>query len=1202
MSSDNKQDADYFVHNFFKLREKMNEIKAKQQRPLDTQAEYFKVLQDYAKHHQDEATEFHRQGDLKKAFGSTSLSLFSTLMRDQKNYDAIHNNPNIVSPIDIQPILNQAYAFYKGKNSNIDGSISKLLTKRLRLLKAIPLQDPSLGKTEYTDAYNQIDKNEKKDFQSNHDTDESEKLKEENDTDLRCEQVTEKIQEELRKNGTELKQLNQDLNGLIELKPRFYECNIFRHVGFYFIPYIAKLIGDPDETIIEEINKRYKKVLEPECLAANIQLLKIYLARYKTRHDQNYDEIKTPLFPNSKKLVEMDHRSIISHYEYALLSFWAYERHPHVVKNLKQRTLLLEDNLGWILLATSDELGIKNDMHYFGVAYYKPSANAIVIAHKGTNQFFDYIADAYYAVLDQMYIHFPAAVVFVKKLEANLKKLTAYIKEQHKNNNDEKINEKTVLTDLTNDLLRNYGFQSIADKSISKETFTQLILKLVKNQETTISMSHTGHSLGALLAEFTACCFDQVAVTFDSPGSKRILKYLAKIKGQSIKKDYHSLITTYFAEPNIINVTDEHVGTMLRIYPYKIATLGFLPPRERWQAIQKAFQIYMAIKLLQKALSFLTKHDGLNSSLLTTLLSLVGQRSISLEKWLILSLVTYPIEWLTKRISNSQYNNDLSFTITLLKSSLIFASFSLASFLGRDPILIKDTKFSAVLRKLILNTPLYFKKIDTAILSFFEALYQLIRACGQKTDQFFMGIQTVWDNIFESIRSAFEFIWRHKIKIGFLFTSIVSHFIFSSTPNRFLLYTMISVSLFLILSLPIIGLIDISFNSTKRLTSVILALVLAITVLIETIVTILKNIPIKINEIIWKIVPTFANYSSIFLNKWGIKLIAILPILRSPSLWNFIKTFITNQIARFREFGYHLPVQLIYIYNSLIYISQLSLVKSLKNLSAIPSLVLHSTTNQFLPWVLAGVAYTLIKNLYEFYLEINANKEVLIGKSHSLRRMLEILEFGYLTQFPLSMQRVQHWPRGGVPTSHFRTLSVQQQIIDFNQKNEFKEVDEKKYDLDDFDLDSKSLPSSTENRSPADQPPKTGIQYLDHFLKFIFNSEMTKNKEVIKNLYPLIRLLGIQYKASPVVVEQYFLYRIPDELSTELKTYQSQRPDAVIHESKENKTLIVTNYAVSSDELRTDIRRWQTQGIFRIRNNPIEQIFSGQSLVNSFPL
>ena len=55
----------------------------------------------------------------------------------------------------------------------------------------------------------------------------------------------------------------------------------------------------------------------------------------------------------------------------------------------------------------------------------------------------------------------------------------------------------------------------------------------------------------------------------------------------------NALITSYFAEPNFINTTDKHVGSMLRIYPWKISGYGFTPPLTRLtELVRGSFRNY----------------------------------------------------------------------------------------------------------------------------------------------------------------------------------------------------------------------------------------------------------------------------------------------------------------------------------------------------------------------------------------------------------------------------------------------------------------------------------------------------------------------------------------------------------------------------------------------------------------------------------
>ncbi len=100
------------------------------------------------------------------------------------------------------------------------------------------------------------------------------------------------------------------------------------------------------------------------------------------------------------------------------------------------------------------------------------------------------------------------------------------------------------------------------------------LLKHPKYQD--YSLSVTGHSLGAWLAEMSAYYCDRSlgykgikTVTFDGPGSLEMMERLSKSEiqnGDAFDKT-HLNIVSYFSAPNIVNAANKHVGTAYRVFP-----------------------------------------------------------------------------------------------------------------------------------------------------------------------------------------------------------------------------------------------------------------------------------------------------------------------------------------------------------------------------------------------------------------------------------------------------------------------------------------------------------------------------------------------------------------------------------------------------------------------------------------------------------
>ncbi|MCC8398611.1 MAG: hypothetical protein LN569_04930 [Rickettsia endosymbiont of Labidopullus appendiculatus] len=94
------------------------------------------------------------------------------------------------------------------------------------------------------------------------------------------------------------------------------------------------------------------------------------------------------------------------------------------------------------------------------------------------------------------------------------------------------------------------------------------------------NLSFTGHSLGAWLAELSLyfCHMDfsydisvgyVKAVTFDSPGTKNQMEsYKSSINNKDTKIEISEFdVVTYLSAPNLVNVCNEHVGKVYRLFP-----------------------------------------------------------------------------------------------------------------------------------------------------------------------------------------------------------------------------------------------------------------------------------------------------------------------------------------------------------------------------------------------------------------------------------------------------------------------------------------------------------------------------------------------------------------------------------------------------------------------------------------------------------
>lgn len=176
---------------------------------------------------------------------------------------------------------------------------------------------------------------------------------------------------------------------------------------------------------------------------------------------------------------------------------------------------------GWAYLTDSDVEGFSND-GYFSVAYVNDTTRQLVIAHRGT--------------------------------------------------------EPTDLGDIRSDIVLTLAripsqFNDGAEPFMTRarDRYKQRFNNTLEIAEADVL--HTGHSLGAVLAELSAYRFHGAAVTFDSPGSLPIIRkeFDANVKPEDVN------VITFQAAPQAINRVNEHVGHIYRIYPPFEDTILFEP-------------------------------------------------------------------------------------------------------------------------------------------------------------------------------------------------------------------------------------------------------------------------------------------------------------------------------------------------------------------------------------------------------------------------------------------------------------------------------------------------------------------------------------------------------------------------------------------------------------------------------------------------
>ena len=125
---------------------------------------------------------------------------------------------------------------------------------------------------------------------------------------------------------------------------------------------------------------------------------------------------------------------------------------------------------------------------------------------------------------------------------------------------------------------------------------------------------HTGHSLGAAIAEFIVAnetLFKQhslsFAVTFDSPGIMEILEryhHSSKIE-ESLSRSSEFRMISYLSVPNIVNTMGTHIGLVLRLSPAPPLPITYDPFKKTiYTLITTQFNIFKTIiDILLKQLS-----------------------------------------------------------------------------------------------------------------------------------------------------------------------------------------------------------------------------------------------------------------------------------------------------------------------------------------------------------------------------------------------------------------------------------------------------------------------------------------------------------------------------------------------------------------------------------------------------------------------
>ena len=199
---------------------------------------------------------------------------------------------------------------------------------------------------------------------------------------------------------------------------------------------------------------------------------------------------------------------------------------------------------GWKLLTTASNSSITNG--YFGVAYWHPEYQQVVIAHRGTD---------------------------IKRFGA-------------------------LWTDV-NGVIHNHYVRQMDSASTFAHKVVEVLREIYRIKGVSFQLFFTGFSTGGWLAQVTTFtteylkkqgniflksnnehyCYHPHTVVFNSPGCKNMLSQMkdtfdVRLDGHTITLK-HLDITSYLSAPNRINTCSKHVGTVYRIFT-DLSDMGWL--------------------------------------------------------------------------------------------------------------------------------------------------------------------------------------------------------------------------------------------------------------------------------------------------------------------------------------------------------------------------------------------------------------------------------------------------------------------------------------------------------------------------------------------------------------------------------------------------------------------------------------------------
>ncbi len=207
------------------------------------------------------------------------------------------------------------------------------------------------------------------------------------------------------------------------------------------------------------------------------------------------------------------------------------------------------ENKDWEQLAPYLAIKAFGKGGYFGRAYINTKSNQIIIAHRGTDIDFN--------------------VLKGKEIQ---------------------LSSNISLRDLLRDIDDNYDIfkGEIPYQQLAAAKYFTEVVKLEyeeKYDQKNPVIIHTGHSLGAVLAELSAVEKNGKAVTFESPGSSPLIEKF--LTNQNIEKNSFKIIT-YNNVPNSVNLTHAPAGKVYYLMDFDQSKINEDPFSE--EAIQATIE------------------------------------------------------------------------------------------------------------------------------------------------------------------------------------------------------------------------------------------------------------------------------------------------------------------------------------------------------------------------------------------------------------------------------------------------------------------------------------------------------------------------------------------------------------------------------------------------------------------------------------